>query len=142
MEGTGGTGITGQGVGCAISADGNNAVVGGHFDNSNQGAVWVYIRSGGIWSQQGGKLVGTGSTTNSFMGDGIALSADGNTFITGGGLDNGGTDAAWVFIRRAWVWVQQVSTLIGTARSGSTQAVSVAVSPEANRTLVGAFVDN
>ncbi len=25
------------------------------------GAAWVYTRSGGVWSQQGPKLVGTGA---------------------------------------------------------------------------------
>ena len=30
-------------------------------DNANTGAAWVYTRSGGVWTQQGGKLVGTGA---------------------------------------------------------------------------------
>jgi hypothetical protein len=34
--------------------------VGGYLDNSLNGAAWVYARSGSIWTQQGGKLVGTG----------------------------------------------------------------------------------
>src|ERR1700688_774776 len=50
-----------QGRGVAISADGNTAVVGGSGDNSFAGAVWVFTRSGGVWTQQGPKLVGTGA---------------------------------------------------------------------------------
>src|SRR5271168_563971 len=29
---------------------------GGWADNSGTGAAWVYIRSGGVWTQQGSKL--------------------------------------------------------------------------------------
>jgi hypothetical protein len=46
-----------QGISVALSADGNTAIVGGHVDNSGTGAAWVYTRSGGVWSQQGSKLV-------------------------------------------------------------------------------------
>jgi hypothetical protein len=45
----------------ALSADGNTAIVGGFGDNSGIGAAWVFIRSGGIWTQQGDKLVGSGA---------------------------------------------------------------------------------
>ena len=38
----------------------NTAVVGGSNDSSRTGAVWVYTRTGGIWTQQGSKLVGSG----------------------------------------------------------------------------------
>ena len=45
----------------ALSADGNTAIVGGPAaDNPNPaGAAWVYTRTGGVWNQQGDKLVGT-----------------------------------------------------------------------------------
>jgi hypothetical protein len=33
---------------------------GGSADNSFTGAAWVYTVSGGVWTQQGGKLVGCG----------------------------------------------------------------------------------
>src|SRR5262245_56703999 len=48
-----------QGFSVALSADGHTAIVGGPFDNSGAGAVWVFTRSGGVWSQQGVKLIGT-----------------------------------------------------------------------------------
>ena len=51
-----GTGIVGtfadQGFSVALSADGNTALVGGWYDNSNVGAAWVFVRSGGAWTQQ------------------------------------------------------------------------------------------
>jgi hypothetical protein len=61
LVGTGAVGSAGQGQSVAVSADGNTALVGGPGDNSNAGAAWVFTRSGGVWSQQGGKLVGSAS---------------------------------------------------------------------------------
>src|SRR5581483_8102124 len=64
-----------QGVSVALSADGNTALVGGFADNSNAGAVWVFTRdNNGNWTQQGSKLVGTGSVGSSYQGGSVALS--------------------------------------------------------------------
>ena len=57
LIGTGAVGAVYQGWSVALSADGNTAVVGGYGDNGFAGAAWVYTRSGGVWSQQGAKLV-------------------------------------------------------------------------------------
>jgi hypothetical protein len=54
-------GAANQGWSVAISSDGSTAIVGGYADNSNTGAAWVFTRSGGVWSQRGSKLVGTGA---------------------------------------------------------------------------------
>src|SRR4029453_625729 len=72
----------------ALSADGNTAIVGGWSDNSKTGTAWVFTRSGGIWTQQGKKLVGTDSVGSARQGMSVALSADGNTAIVGGPGDN------------------------------------------------------
>src|SRR5438552_4080123 len=61
LVGTGAIGLPTQGNSVAISADGNTAIVGGPFDNSRAGAAWIFTRSGGLWTQQGPKLVGTGA---------------------------------------------------------------------------------
>jgi hypothetical protein len=65
----------------ALSADGNTAVVGGPFGNN--GAAWVWTRSGGVWTQQGTKLVGSGAV-GAGQGNSVALSTNGNTAIVGG----------------------------------------------------------
>src|SRR5262249_23166712 len=49
-----------QGTSVALSADGNTAIVGGVGDNGFIGAAWVFTRSGGVWTQEGPKLVGGG----------------------------------------------------------------------------------
>src|SRR5260370_305386 len=83
-----------MGTSVALSADGNTALVGGFKDNGGAGAAWVWTRSGGVWTQQGPKLVGTGAV-GADQGSSVALSADGNTALVGGSGDNGGVGAAW-----------------------------------------------
>src|SRR5208283_3546293 len=53
LIGDGAVGQAAQGFSVALSADGNTAIVGGPHDNSYTGAVWVYTRSGDVWTQQG-----------------------------------------------------------------------------------------
>jgi len=143
LIGTGNTGTSNQGWSVSLSADGNTAIVGGAFDNSNQGAAWVYIRSGGTWTQQGAKLVGTGNIAGAQQGYSVSLSADGNTAIVGGNLDNFNQGAAWVYTRSGGTWMQQGAKLIGSGGSGGpNQGNSVSLSADANTAIVGGYFDN
>ena len=54
------------------------------LSTTRTGAAWVFTRSGGVWTQQGNKLVGTGAVGPAKQGASVALSADGNTAIVGG----------------------------------------------------------
>ena len=87
------------------------------MDNSGAGAAWVFTRSGGTWTQQGLKLVGSGAVGAAEQGFSVALSGDGNTAIVGGYVDNGVTGAAWVFTRGGDTWTQQPRKLVGTGAS-------------------------
>ena len=147
LVGTGAVGNSSQGYSVAISADGNTAIVGGDQDNGSVGAAWIYTRNGGIWTQQGNKLVGSGAIgTYVSQGTAVAISADGNTVIIGGPYDNNSIGAAWVFTRSSGIWTQQGNKLVGTgavnnpfaARQGS----SVALSADGNTALVGGYYDN
>jgi hypothetical protein len=144
LVGTGAVGGAMQGWSIALSADGNTAIVGGYFDSSGAGAAWVFTRTSGVWTQQGGKLVGTGAVGGaSYQGNSVALSAEGNTAIVGGTYDSSGIGAAWVFTRSSGVWSQQGSKLVGTGALGSAmQGSSVALSADGNTAIVGGFYDN
>ena len=119
LVGTGALGNAQQGISVSLSADGNTAIVGGFRDNSLAGAAWVWTRSGGVWIQQGNKLVGTGAVGNAGQSYSVSLSADGNTAIVGGNGDNGGAGAAWVWTRSGGVWTQQVPKLVGSGAVGN-----------------------
>jgi len=77
LVGTNGVGQPYQGNSVAISADGNTAVVGGYVDNAEQGSGWFYTRSGGIWTQQGAKVTGTGTSGGfgAYFGSSVSISA-------------------------------------------------------------------
>jgi hypothetical protein len=140
---SGATGGAQQGNSVAVSADGNTAVVGGSGDNSGAGAAWVYTRSGGTWTQQGSKLVGSGATGAARQGYSVTVSADGNTAVVGGIADSSFLGAAWVYTRSGGTWTQQGSKLVGTDAVGTAQqGVSVAVSADGNTAIVGGLVDS
>jgi Divergent InlB B-repeat domain len=115
LVGTGAVGMAVQGQSVALSADGNTTIVGGPDDNRAYGAAWVYTRSGGVWTQQGSKLVGTGAVGNASQGGSVALSSDASTAIVGGIFDNSGTGAAWLFVQPSL----QVSPTTNVAASGN-----------------------
>jgi len=151
LVGTGAVGSARQGMSVALSADGNTAIVGGWSDNNKTGAIWVFTRSAGIWTQQGKKLVGTDAVGSARQGMSVALSADGNTAIVGGPGDNpwdrsvpfglGPAGAAWVFTRTGGVWTQQGNKLVGTG-AVARQGTSVALSADGNVAIVGGFAED
>ena len=156
LVGTGAVGSTNQGMSVALSADGNTAIVGGPGPNNADrdrpplvgpaGAAWVFTRSGGVWRQQGGKLVGTISGYGGGLwsqGASVALSGDGNTAIVGGPSDNRTMGAAWVFTRSGDVWMQQDNKLVGSGAGEPPlppgQGMSVALSADGNTAIVGSW---
>jgi hypothetical protein len=133
-----------QGYSASLSGDGNTAIVGGPNDNSSLGAVWVYTRSGSVWSQQT-KLVATDVVGNNiFQGHAAALSRDGNTAIVGGYGDNDFGGAAWIFTRSGSVWTEQAK-LVATDTVGpypTQQGFSVSLSSDGSTAIIGGINDN
>jgi antibiotic biosynthesis monooxygenase (ABM) superfamily enzyme len=143
LVGTDAVGVASGGTSVALSADGNTAIVGGPYDSASMGAAWVFTRSGGVWTQQGGKLVGTGAVGQAGQGFSVALSADGNTVIVGGLADNSFIGAAWVYLRSRAVWTQQGNKLVGAGAVGlARQGHSVALSADGSTAIVGGPHDN
>jgi len=121
LAGSGAVGSTvQQGSAVALSADGNTALVGGNGDSNNAGALWVFTRSNGVWTQQA-KLVGSGATgaSGAQLGGSAALSADGNTAASGGIGDGDQLGAVWVFTRTGGAWSQQGAKLTGSGAVGT-----------------------
>jgi hypothetical protein len=146
LVGTGAVGMGGgvyQGWSVSLSADGNTAIVGGYADNIAAGAAWIWTRSTGVWTQQGPKLVGSDAAGFAFQGSSVSLSADGNTAIVGGYIDNLGVGAAWIWTRSAGVWTQQGNKLVGSNAVGAAeQGWSVSLSADGNTAIVGGYSDN
>jgi len=118
------------GLGAALSADGNTALIPAPYNNGATGAAWAFTRSGGIWSEQQ-KFTGSGAFT---FGCSAALSADGNTALIGICQGKG----AWVFTRAGGTWTEQQKLPVGAVQFGS----SVALSADGNTALIGAVCEN
>ena len=67
---------------------------------TQQGSKLVGTGSGSL-AQQGSKLVGTGNTGAANQGASVALSSDGNTALVGATNDNSNQGAVWVFYTSA-----------------------------------------
>jgi len=142
LVGSGYSGHPRQGISVALSADGTTAIVGGYIDDSLVGAAWVFTQSGGTWTQQGSKLVGSGYSGTSYQGQSVALSGDGTTAIVGGPGDDNFVGAAWVFTQSGGTWTQQTK-LVGSGYSGSPdQGIAVALSADGTTAIVSGQDDN
>jgi hypothetical protein len=71
------------------------------------------------FTQQGPKLVGTGASGAAARGFSVTLSADGNTAVVGGPVDNSFAGAAWVFTRSGGVWTHAIgiNNILGIYRT-------------------------
>jgi hypothetical protein len=82
-----------------------------------KGGVYIFVRNGDSWTQQGSLLVGKTNSTYSAQGRDVAISSDGNTVAAGAHLDsthgsqNGGV---YVFVRSGTTWSQQGAMLYGS----------------------------
>jgi hypothetical protein len=116
----------------ALSSDGNTALIGASGNNGNEGAAWVFTRSGEAWTQQA-KLL-SGIPPGGF-GESVALSNDGNEALIGALYENG-IGGAWLFKRSGSTWPQQGESLTATGEYDAFGAV--ALSGDGNTALIGA----
>ncbi|MBI2440966.1 MAG: hypothetical protein HYV35_06290 [Lentisphaerae bacterium] len=137
------------GIAVALSSDGNTAFAGaGDADvggNNNQGAAYVFTRSGASWSQQA-KLIAADGAAGDTLGIAVALSSDGNTAIAGAYLaDVGGNNnqgVAYVFTRSGLAWSQQAKLIAADGATNDYFGYSVALSSDGNTAIAGAYGAN
>jgi len=88
--------------GVSVAISGDTIVVGANLDdvgaNSNQGAAYVFTRSGGVWTEQT-PFLATGGAANDQFGVSVAISGD--TIVVGAAFDDVGATtnqgSAYVF---------------------------------------------
>jgi hypothetical protein len=145
---TSGDGAANDCFGCslALSADGTTALIGAYAKtvggNEGQGVVYVFSRSGGIWSLQR-ELVASDSAVNDNFGWSVALSANGNTALVGAHFKTVGMHlqqgVAYVFTRSGSSWSQQRELVASDGATMDFFGWSVALSANGNTALVGAY---
>ncbi len=127
--------------GYSVALDGNTALVGASLasvgGNINQGAVYVFTRSGASWSQQQKLVAADGAANDEF---GISVALDGQMALVGANLANVGGNsnqgAAYVFRRSGANWNQEQKLIATDGAAGDELGYSVALDGET--ALVGA----
>ena len=110
--------------------------MGGQGDNSGAGAAWVYTRSGGVWTQQGSKLVGTGAVGDAEQGGPSRCPATA-TPPSWGAWDNSSVGAAWVYTRSGGSGPSKAASWSAPARLEIPTSNSVALSADGNTAVLG-----
>ena len=124
--------------GCSVAISGDTAVVGAKGDDvyllgDHQGAAYVYVRSGGNWTQQARLKINDGFYVGANDQFGCSVAISGDTIVVGAPWDNGEwTDegAAYVFVRSGTTWSLQrrlPRSSIGFSQQGALMGASVAI---------------
>jgi len=108
-------GLASSRFGSVVSLSGDTAVIGGYF----QAAAYVFVRSGGAWSQQA-KLADPAADISGYFGNAVAVSGDTAVIGEPGAV----TAAAYVFVRSGGTWNQQAE-LTNPADIGFGQTVAI-----------------
>lgn len=126
------TAVPDASFGRAVAVSGDTVAIGSPFDDNTQsgaGAVYVYTRSAGVWTQRA--KLGTTATTSDRFGWAVAL--EGTTLVVGaptddpGGANNAG--ATYVYTGSGASWTQQGAALTASDALEDDQfGVSVALS--------------
>ncbi len=141
--------------GAAIALSGDTAAIGAFVDDHaggvNAGAVYIFTRSGGVWSEQS-KLTASDAEVEARFGGSVALAGD--TLLVGASdSDAAGTrsGAAYIFTRSSGAWAEQTRLTASDAApddrfgacvalSGDTAVVSATLEDEAGYNFGAAYV--
>jgi hypothetical protein len=138
-------GAANDNFGYSVALSGNTALVGSPYHdvgaNGNQGAAYVFSRSGTTWTQQA-QLTAADGAPSDYFGYSVALSGD--TAGVGASWDDVGAHAnqgsAYVFARAGTTWMQQAQLTAPDGAAGDWFGSSVGCSGPT--VVVGAYHDN
>jgi hypothetical protein len=113
--------VSGLGFGGAMAIAGNSLAVGAGGANGSKGAIYIFARSNGMWSQQA-KL----TVDSAVVGQNLDVAIDGNTVVETARppvVGANGNGEAYVFVGTGSTWTEQASldvTLPGLFASHTT----------------------
>lgn len=138
-------GAAGDNFGRSVAIDGDTAVVGAYLDdvgaNTDQGSVYVFTRSGTVWTQQT-QLFASDGAANDRFGTSVAISN--GTILVGSWFDDVGANAdqgsVYVFTGSGATWTQQ--TRLTASDGAATDYFGYSLAFEGNTVLIGAYGDD
>ncbi|MBS0196469.1 MAG: hypothetical protein JSR77_06905 [Planctomycetes bacterium] len=123
--------------GSEVGLDGDTLVVGAQGDNTGNGfatgSAYVFGRSGTVWSQQA-KLVGTSTTSSDQFGRFVGVGGDRCVICSPLETASG---VSYVYRKVGASWVQEQRLLPAVPASTSYYGMSLAISHDATRMIVG-----
>ena len=149
----------------AFDEDGSGKGFNPPQDNAsiNSGALYIFTRQNGAWTQEG-YIKGSRNETSDGFGFSVGISDDGNTVAVGAGdeacltpgIDPPGcandappgrganiwVGAAYVFVRTANLWSEQTFIKAPNARPYSSFGVRLALSGDGNTLAVSAYLED
>ena len=125
----------------AISEDTVMVGASGNTDNGiNSGAVYIFTRSGSIWTQEA-KLLANDGTAGDNFGSSVAISE--NTMIIGADNDNDYGEyagSAYIFTRSGSIWTQEAKLAANDGEARDFFGTSVDIN--GNTAIIGAYQDD
>ena len=149
----------------AFDEDGAGRGINPPHDNGSQnsGALYVFVRQGGMWTQQAYIKGSKGETSDGF-GFATAISDDGNTIAVGSGdeacltpgIDPPGcaddapplrganiwVGAAYVFVRTGTTWSEQTFIKANNARPFNSFGARLALSGDGNTLAISSYLED
>jgi hypothetical protein len=131
----------------ALSEDGTRALVGGPQSdtlgaNSNSGKAHVFARTGSAWALET-SLVPPDLARGDYLGQSVALSADGSRALVGAYGDWDAMEGQWqgsvrVFVRSGTAWSHEARLAPADPRFNERLGSSLALTPDGTLALAGA----
>ena len=149
------------GYSVGLNGNGDTLGVGAYGEDGGRGAVYVFTRNKGTWSQQM-RLTGLNAEPGDYLGCSLAISDDGNTIISGTVDDkyrqlsaiqpsdagvhelelNDSVGAVYVFVRAAGKWSQQAYVRAFNARPNDQFGWALAMSRDGNTIAIGSHFED
>ncbi len=135
-------GMDGDSFGESVAIYGKTVVVGAYLADvegrQDQGAAYVFVRDGSNWNYEDKIVASAGEAYDSF---GLSVAVFGKTVLVGSPNHDGTAGAAFVFVRRQGIWIEQgkLSPRVGTLPS---TFFGIQVALDRDTAVVGASWEN
>jgi len=127
QELTASDGATGDEFASAVGISGETAVLGSFRHATGQGAVYVFVRGGNLWTQQQELTANDGVAGDRF---GLSVKISGDTVAAGAPDHAGIQGSAYVFARNGTVWTQQQEITGSDSKTDDDFGAAVAINGE------------
>ncbi len=128
------------GTSVALSADGQTLAAGTPMEADNEGAVYVFARSGMAWTEHAAVRAPTRAAGDGFGAD-VALTLDGSVLLAGApgkGVSAPGSGAVYELVRDASSWLPRRSLEASNPDGGDGFGSSVAITRTGGLAVAGA----